>query len=109
MHHVKKTFLTKLKTVNNKKIADFINSAEGTVIMWKRDDSNKKGMLLSAAIGYYLFGGNYPIFEKVKKHVQSLKEKIKNTECESKIQEEINFLEDVIKDIENIYETSYLK
>jgi hypothetical protein len=106
----KRIIITKLREINNKKIANFINSSEGTIVYWKKENSEKKEMLLSAVVGYYLFGEPSPVFNELKNNFLSLKEKVsKHKQCFKDISKELEFMSYFFKDIENIQETIFKK
>ena len=105
----KKILITQLKKINNKKMAKFSGTSEGAIITWKKENSPKKGMLLSVASGYYLFGEPNPVIYQFKEHLNSLKKKLKKSKQEVETKEEIAFFETFVKDLENIEQTTLQK
>jgi len=107
IHKKKKILITKLKKINNKDIANFINSSESTIIAWKRENPVGQNRLFSATIGTYLFSQPNPVIEQLKNQFENLKEKLKKEKMDSKFENEVIFFETFFKDIDNMKETIF--
>lgn len=104
----KRVMLTALNHIDGKTISEFNNIGVSTFTLWKKIDSPKKKLALSATIGAYLFKENKEninIVKELNNNITSLREKLKVL-CEkySNIEDEINFLMLFNRDLQNIKE-----
>jgi len=104
----KRVLLTALNHIDGKNISEFNNIGVSTFTLWKKIDSPKKKLALSATIGTYLFKENKEnrtIVQELNDNIISLREKLK-VMCKDyySIEDEINFLMLFNRDIQNIQE-----